>query len=96
MDLHSEELRLELRRARSPLMPGEKEEAGGLPQDKRGQGSREPTERGEDARGPGFENGGFSHRVHSIYQEFLDVVQGNLEGGAPMLRSPGSPRHHLP
>lgn len=71
-------------------MSGERGKAGGLKEDKHGQDSGEPTERwggGEEQGEPGVEDGGFSHRVHCIYQEFLAVVQGNLEGIAPMLQS---------
>lgn len=69
-------------------MSGKWKEAGGLKKsDKRGQDVGETTERGEGEQEPGFENGGFSHRVHSIYQEFLAIVQGNLEGIVSVLRS---------
>lgn len=69
-------------------MPAKRREAGGLEKtDKCGQDVGETTERGEGEQERGFENGGlFSHRVHSVYQEFLAVVQGNLEGIAPVLR----------
>lgn len=89
LDLHSEELRLELRRADSSPVSGEGKGAGGLKQDRCGEDSGETTaeRRGEGRQEePGSaENDGFSHRVHSIYQEFLEVVQGNLEGIVPVL-----------
>lgn len=73
LDLHSEELRLELRGAGSTPVFGEEKEGGELKQGKHRQGMSEVVERVEDRE--------FSQRVHSIYQEFLAVVQGNLEGG---------------
>lgn len=92
LDHHSEELRLELRRADSPPVSEEERGGGGVKQDKHGQEDLGETtsEREEGEQKSGYcENGEFSQRVHSIYQEFLAVVQGNLEGkGTPMLLPP--------
>eukprot|EP00752_Nemacystus_decipiens_P007331 g6559.t1 len=74
LELHSEELRLELHRAEPPPRPGKGRNTGGQGKpDKYGQGVNVTT----DGGGQGQRE--FSHRVHSIYQDFLAFVQGNLE-----------------
>ncbi|CAM9561325.1 unnamed protein product, partial [Hapterophycus canaliculatus] len=84
LELHSEELKLEFRRedALSSLeerAESEQEKIGVL--ERKGQEEQEGEGEGEvgDERVQGFHGGEFSQRAHELYQEFLQVVQANLE-----------------
>ncbi|CAM9173253.1 unnamed protein product [Ectocarpus sp. 6 AP-2014] len=82
LEQHSEELVFELRREDSSRSPVEQE---GLEHDaKREELGGEKQEEASMARGEGAEgyqdgDGHFSQRVHELYQEFLKILQSNLE-----------------
>ncbi|CBN76717.1 hypothetical protein Esi_0000_0520 [Ectocarpus siliculosus] len=82
LEQHSEELVLELRRVDSSRSPVEQE---GLEHEaKREELGGEKQEEASMARGEGAEgyqdgDGHFSQRVHELYQEFLKILQSNLE-----------------
>lgn len=83
LELHSEELRLEFHReeASSSLedrAESDPEDTGVVEQHLK----REEEGKALYENVPDFDGGRFSLRAHELYQEFLQVVQTNLEGDA--------------